>query len=748
MRTLIIDNYDSYTFNLFQLLAVVNGEEPLVIRNDQLSWQELTSLDFDNAVISPGPGSPENERDFGMCRRVLVEAAVPILGVCLGHQGLGLVHGGTVTHAPEAMHGRHSAVHHNCSALFAGIPQGFRAVRYHSLMVQDELPACLEKTAWTEEGVIMGLCHRERPLWSVQFHPESICTEYGQRLIENFREITRGFGERESRHGVRRPARAGATRCSIVPAGREQPAVAARTGFTARARKLDTFYDAEQTFCHLFRDEPFAFWLDSSRVEEGLSRFSFMGTTAGPLSQVVRYATGSQDLTVLRNGVSEQRQESVFDYLDRELARMACAAPTLPFDLTCGFVGYFGYELQADCGSRLMQPSPLPDAMFIFADQLIAFDHGDKATYLVHLVREGDTTAADAWFADMERRLTAPAPRPALDTPRPDPALPPVEFRLHRSYETFIDDIHRCKRLLRDGETYEVCLTNQITTATTVEPLTLYRHLRRINPAPYAAFMRFGEVAILGSSPERFLRIDRERWVEAKPIKGTARRGTTRREDSAFRERLQNGEKTRAENLMIVDLLRNDLGRVCEVGSVHVPTLMHVESYATVHQLVSTIRGRLRPDLHVVDCLRAAFPGGSMTGAPKLRTMEIIDEIEGQARGIYSGALGFLGVNGTADLNIVIRTIVSTPSSLSMGVGGAITIQSDPEAEYDEMLLKAQALIRAILVAARGQVGEGTYRIAGDRAPAGTRDRPGSGAGQTDDSAVPRCQGDTSPRQR
>jgi para-aminobenzoate synthetase len=718
MRTLFIDNYDSYTFNLFQLLAEVNGEEPLVIRNDQLSWQELTSLEFDNLVISPGPGRPENERDFGICYRVLQEATVPILGVCLGHQGLGLVYGGTVTHAPEVVHGRLSAVYHNDSALFEGVPQGFPVVRYHSLMVLDKLPACLEKTAWTKAGVVMGLRHRERPLWGVQFHPESICTEYGRRLIENFRDITRHFYKRKTRRVPRRAEREGTTSFSIVPAEREQPAVADRTEFTVCARKLDMFYDPEQVFFHLFRDEPFAFWLDSSHVEEETSRFSFIGANTGPLSQVIQYEAGSRVLIVTRNGVSERWQESVFDYLDREIARMSCASPEFPFDFNCGFVGYFGYELKAECGAQLVHRPLWPDAMFIFADQLIVFNHYKKETYLVHLTTEGDAGAVDAWFEAMKRRLEALPPQPALASPAPDPGMPPLEFRLHRPYATYIDNIHECKQLLTDGETYEVCLTNQVSTDTKADPLALYRHLRRINPAPYSAFMRFQEVAILSSSPERFLRIDREHWVEAKPIKGTARRGTMRWEDIALRERLRSNEKTRAENLMIVDLLRNDLGLVCEVGSVHVPKLMHVESYATVHQLVSTIRGKLRRDLRVVDCVRAAFPGGSMTGAPKLRTMEIIEELEEQARGIYSGAVGFLGVNGTADLNIAIRTIVSTPSSMSMGVGGAITIQSDPEEEFDEMLLKAQAMVRAIVVDAQGRGGDGRYRITGGRTPA------------------------------
>ncbi|MBA4531948.1 MULTISPECIES: anthranilate synthase component II [Brevibacillus] len=193
MKTLLIDNYDSYTFNLYQLFASTSGVLPTVVRNDQFTWSELQNLSFDNIVISPGPGTPANVKDFGICRDALLKAEVPILGVCLGHQGIGHIFGAKIIHAPEAMHGRLSNIWHNHSALFSGIPQGFQVVRYHSLIVEDRLPECLEKTAWTSDGIIMGLRHTERPIWGVQFHPESICTEFGQQLVENFTELTRKY---------------------------------------------------------------------------------------------------------------------------------------------------------------------------------------------------------------------------------------------------------------------------------------------------------------------------------------------------------------------------------------------------------------------------------------------------------------------------------------------------------------------------------------------------------------------------
>ncbi|MBE9201390.1 MULTISPECIES: aminodeoxychorismate synthase component I [unclassified Nodularia (in: cyanobacteria)] len=687
MRSLIIDNYDSYTFNLYQMIAEVNGELPLVIRNDQIDWKDLKKLKFDNVVISPGPGRPEKSEDFGICREVIQKVNVPLLGVCLGHQGLAHVYGGTVIHAPEIRHGRLSKIYHNESELFKGIPHGFSVVRYHSLIVAEDLPSCLEKVAWTEEGLIMALRHRYLPFWGVQFHPESICTEYGRKLLENFRDITEKFTQNQL--GI-------CTRNGEVFSPLQQhpsPPASSDAQYQVCSKKLDIYLDAEQVFVHLFGEDTHAFWLDSSLVETGLSRFSFMGGSGGLNSLLVEYHTQSKEITITQSSTVTRRTESIFDYLKREIDYRQCKSDHLPFDFNCGFVGYFGYELKAECGSELVHSASLPDAMFLLADQIIVFDHEEQTVYLVCLIKNQETTQAQAWFESTEKQLRTLAPLPPILAIG---SKEPVVFRFSRSHETYIDDIQKCLSEIKEGESYQICLTNKLYTDSTPNPLEFYRTLRRVNPAPYSAFLRFGEIAIACSSPERFLRIDRAGWVETKPIKGTSRRGQTPAEDQILCEQLRHSEKDRAENLMIVDLLRNDLGLVCEVGSIHVPKLMDVETYATVHQLVSTIRGCLLPDMKATDCIKKAFPGGSMTGAPKIRTMKIIDELEQEARGVYSGAIGFLALNGAADLNIVIRTALLTPNGTSIGIGGGIVALSDPEAEFEEACLKAKALIQAL----------------------------------------------------
>jgi len=358
-----------------------------------------------------------------------------------------------------------------------------------------------------------------------------------------------------------------------------------------------------------------------------------------------------------------------------------------------GYAGYFGYELKGDCGFSSPHVADTPDAAFVFADRIIAFDHEENICYLACLDDVDHRDRAEQWLNVMYDQL-----QNVPKAPNWSRALhpSPVKQTLRHDAEAYLERIKLSQTEIKKGETYEVCLTNMITQHVNIDPLNTYRALRRSNPAPYATYLKFPDVSVLSSSPERFITIDPNGAIESKPIKGTRKRGKTHDEDEALYHDLSTNEKDRSENLMIVDLLRNDMGQVSDVGSVHVSNIFAVESYATVHQLVSTVRGRLRRDISAIDCIRACFPGGSMTGAPKKRTMEIIDRLEGGPRGIYSGSIGFLGLNGSSDLSIVIRTIVVTEKDVTVGVGGAIIDLSDPQDELDEMILKSQALVAAL----------------------------------------------------
>jgi para-aminobenzoate synthetase len=477
-------------------------------------------------------------------------------------------------------------------------------------------------------------------------------------------------------------------------------------------RRLDFLPDPESAFVHIYGASKNAFWLDSSAAGER-ARFSFMGDDGGPLAAVVTYDVEAGRVRVVGGGEVVFHDESIFDYLGRELGRLRDLGAGLPFEFDCGFAGYLGYELKAECGGEAAHRAQSPDAAFIRADRLVAFDHRERHTYLLALVpvrpdpsppelhqiptpagREFDAVRVEAeaegWIEKASRRLRS------LGSIGASRAIRPPVFSLARSRKRYHEDIAACRRYLTAGHSYEICLTNRLDAEVDGDPLELYRALRHANPAPFAAYLRFGDLAVLSSSPERFLSIGRDGVAEARPIKGTSRRGSTAAEDACLAKALRSGEKFRAENVTIVDLLRNDLGRVCEVGSVEVPELMRVEAYETMHQLVSSVRGRLRPEVGAAECVRACFPPGSMTGAPKLRTMEIIDELEGGARGVYSGAIGWFGLGGACDLSVAIRTIVLDRGAATIGAGGAIVVDSDPDAEFEEMLLKARAPIAAL----------------------------------------------------
>jgi para-aminobenzoate synthetase len=698
MSILIIDNYDSFTYNLFQLVASIAGSDVQVIRHDDyLAWDSIAVDTLEALIISPGPGRPEFERDFGISRLAL-DYDVPLLGVCLGHQGLCYSEGAVVTTAPEPCHGRTSAIHHTGTGLFAGIPSPFSAVRYHSLMA-DKVPDTLKVTAFTTDRsgkeLVMAVEHCSRPQWGVQFHPESISTEHGCRLISNFLELARGRSRH--RNTIAAPAVAEAPTQGILHTQPQAPG----GRFRLISRRLDRQPDAEAVYSQLFAGQRGAFWLDSSMIVDGYSRFSIIGGS-GPHSEWVTADANCGVRVHHSDNTVTHLDQSIFDYLGLQTAERAVSGFGSDCEFALGYVGYLGYEMKAECGGDDVHQSELPDAGFVFCDRAVVIDHQLDETWLLTLAdqKTPDEAEATSWLDHAEKTVRASLNTKPVAS-ESNLAVLHIPVIAREAEGTYLDNIQQCLKEIRAGETYEVCLTTTMMVTANIDTLETYRDLRRRNPAPYAALLQLPGVDILSASPERFLKISADRMVEAKPIKGTRRRGCTSDEDAELVHDLGTAEKDRAENLMIVDLLRNDLGQACEVGSVHVPKAFAVETYATVHQLVSTIRGKLRDDVTPAESVRAAFPGGSMTGAPKRRTMQIIDRLEGGCRGIYSGAIGYFSLTGAVDLNIVIRTMVVRGDQITVGTGGAIVALSDPEEELAEIHLKAHALLESIRATAR-----------------------------------------------
>ncbi|HEY8932793.1 MAG TPA: aminodeoxychorismate synthase component I [Rariglobus sp.] len=461
-------------------------------------------------------------------------------------------------------------------------------------------------------------------------------------------------------------------------------------------------------FFATFTDRDHAFLLDSGRSTGGLGAYSFIGFDPFLVFRAKdRHVTlthrdpnpkchllgDTSTLAELQNLLRGYHAPHPKCHLIGDTLGGHHEPPALPF--VGGAVGFFSYELCTQL-EKLARTKPddlpaIPDCEFAFYDALIAHEHATGRSWLV--ANPVATTPAAELLARLRTALTPSAQSNPIgySVPKSETTDPVPNF----TRATYADAINRIKTYIASGDVYQVNLTQRFTTPLPCPPYALYQRLRQRSPAPFAAYLSFGPVQIVSSSPERFLTV-RGRHVETRPIKGTRPRSADPTTDARLAAELLASEKDRAELLMIVDLERNDLGRVCDFGSVRIDQLWRLESHPTVHHLVSTVSGTLRTGLDAIDCVRAAFPGGSITGAPKIRAMEIIDELEPHRRHVYTGAIGYIGFDGDADLNIAIRTITCLDGRAYYHVGGGVVWDSDPAAEYQETLDKGRAMHEAL----------------------------------------------------
>ncbi|MBC7247971.1 MAG: aminodeoxychorismate synthase component I [Actinobacteria bacterium] len=456
------------------------------------------------------------------------------------------------------------------------------------------------------------------------------------------------------------------------------------------ARELEDAPPMEDIF-HRLAHLPYSCFLDSSLTMERLGRYSFIGfqpflvlSTRGnrctwQCGNGVGWITEGNPFAALRSALSAFRMEKD--------ARGSQAKGLPPF--TGGGMGYLAYELGRHIErlpGKAVDDLGLPELCFAFYDRVIAHDHAAGDTWLVALHPDNPGTV-------LEEALRTMQAEPPDYGRKNDPGE--VRFASNFTREEYIAAVRRVKEYIYAGDIYQANLSQRFHASLREHPWTMYRRLRRLNAAPFAAYFNAVEGQVCSSSPELFLRGEGRR-VETRPIKGTRRRAADPDEDRRLAEELMNSPKDRAELSMIVDLERNDLGRVCSYGSVRVEEHAVIEHYATVHHLVSTVAGELHPDRDVVDLLKATFPGGSITGAPKIRSMEIIDELEPTARSVYTGSIGYLGFNGNYDLNIAIRTVIVRNGVAYFQVGGGIVADSVPEDEYQETLDKGKAIFASL----------------------------------------------------
>jgi len=451
---------------------------------------------------------------------------------------------------------------------------------------------------------------------------------------------------------------------------------------------LRGWLDPERVFLALAADAPTAVWLDG-------------GVHAVAGRSVIAVAHDTSRIVVAD---AADNPDAVLDELRRVLAAERVAGPdssSARERTSLGWLGWFGYEFGARRLGVPVAATETPDAAWLFADRAVVFDHGRRRVRLEWLGSDDDAWAADT-VALIDRLSRAAAGEASVDAAgcgsargasgRPEPAAP----TWRHDAAAYAGMIGACQAAIARGDAYQLCLTNHVELDVDPDPLATYLRLRRTSPSHHGGFLRFGDVSLLSASPEQFLLVEPDGRVSTRPMKGTRPRGRTPALDEALRQELERSDKERAENLMIVDLMRNDLSRIAELGSVHVPDLLVTETYEHVHQLVSTVAARLRAPFTAVDAVAAAFPAGSMTGAPKVSAMRILHDLERGPRGVYSGVFGSLAADGGADLAMVIRSIVLTPRGASVGTGGGITALSNVNEEIEETRIKARALLAVL----------------------------------------------------
>ncbi|HVO80340.1 MAG TPA: anthranilate synthase component I [Terriglobales bacterium] len=451
-------------------------------------------------------------------------------------------------------------------------------------------------------------------------------------------------------------------------------------------------------FLAIAANEPHAFLLESVERGEQIGRYTFLG--ARPY---MRVQARGQEITVHRGRSREQRGGSVFQIV-RELLRQhrPASVPGLP-PFTAGAVGYFAYDMVRqleNIGEHSKDDLSLPDGELMFFDRLLAFDHLRHQIHIIasaDVARETPRRAYDRALADIQavERKLARGLSGGLYAKARARHRASLKVRATTSRRDFLHSVERAKEYIRAGDIFQVVLSQRLDFTPEVAPFDVYRALRVVNPSPYMYFLRMGDTHVLGSSPEMLVRVT-GRKLEYRPIAGTHPRGRDDAEDQRLEKEMLADEKERAEHVMLVDLGRNDLGRVSEYGSVKVRDLMYVERYSHVMHIVSALEGKLRPDLDALDALAACFPAGTLSGAPKVRAMQIIEELEPVRRGVYGGSVLYADSAGNLDSCIAIRTLLMRGKQAYLQAGAGIVADSDPAREYEECMNKAQALLRAV----------------------------------------------------
>ncbi|KTW26701.1 aminodeoxychorismate synthase [Pneumocystis carinii B80] len=728
-RILIIDAYDSYFYNICSLVQKVLPMARLfIIRSDQIEKDKLYECieGFECCILGPGPGNPGKAKDVGVFPAIWTlkeELVLPVFGICLGMQTLCLEWGGSVSRLKYVAHGIISEIEHTEKEIFEGHSKGFKAVRYHSFCVNISESCFLEGLAWTldENGkVLMGVKHKKKPFYGVQYHPESFLSEHGEKIIYNFWKQTCEFNKRERRPRIILNKKWNVLHQAIQPLGTiierdETKDQKFNEELDKQNKSIDIFEDKkenERVFFEVLNIEISAIEIVEELHLEKRETCAILESTREPgrYSIIGVPSEGHYTLThtfpdmYLIKTYSDQQEKiplntpHIWTWLIDNIRKLQVNnGPEVPFQ--GGFIGYFNYEYTIYT-TNIYQKSKFkhPDVSLLFFERSIVIDVIKNQVVVQSLIKNDPwVTKTAAIIRSFNRKYSNNLESSENSFNQNNYSQNILQTRIVLpNKDEYLKKIEIAQNYIKQGESYELCLTSTThifssEKCTPIHDWNLYKRLRILNPAPFSGYLRLNGVTLLLSSPERFLSWSSDGLCELRPIKGTLRKDPSI--DLKKATDLLKNPKDYAENLMILDLIRNDLCQIAK--NVHVPAFMQVEEYQTLYQLVSVIQGTVQPPYTGIDVLAYALPPGSMTGAPKKRSIELLYELEKKERDIYSGVFGYFSVCGRGDWSVIIRSTFRyhDEDHWNIGAGGAITNLSNAEDEWDEMILKLQSVL-------------------------------------------------------
>lgn len=708
MRILLIDNYDSFTYNVYQYLLELNHEVK-VIRNDKITLEEIKKQAPDAIFLSPGPKTP---REAGICIPVIKEFAgkISIFGICLGHQAIGEAFGGIITYASKLMHGKTSRIISFGRGIMKELPNSFIATRYHSLVIKkDTLPDCLEITCESEDGEIMGVRHKEYNIEGVQFHPESIMTEYGKEMLKAFLDRTEKIILEGNNESI---VKKDTLKINTLE---KDDDVKEKLPIYQYVEELDYDFDAFSVFKKLQE----RFGRKNCFLLESVSgpKIDCTRTTIGLFPQFEILLDNSnmkinasneewekflnnlyKDKYVNSNGqynIGADKFSKIFKMLSACMETNKRHNKNLTIDN--GLAGYFSYEYLhyiENIAKKLENPLGLAEVHLKYFPVLLQIEH-EKNEFMIIENRLKDVAIkeTDEIFKVLEQYKKD---NEAAEDKYESKELPSYLIKSNITKETYLKNVEKAKKYIYEGDIFQVQLGQRICIEKEADATELYGALKRINPSPYMFYWDNGDYQLIGDSPELQLRIDNGK-IMIRPIAGTSKgKGTDEKSRNEILTNFKKDAKENAEHIMLVDLARNDIGTMASKGSVQVSQLMNVEEFSHVFHLTSTVVGELSPGLNSMEVFEYTFPAGTLTGAPKIRAMEIISELESEIRGPYGGAFGFFDFGGNIVSSIIIRTILKKQNKLYIQASAGIVADSVPESEWEETFYKMRGVRQAI----------------------------------------------------